>query len=88
MLSRSRLGLAPFKGVIRRYAGHPDGLPEYHSLSKRWISRDSERWWLLDCKGQQLAHVARLIALYITGQHRADFQPGMLNGDQVVAINC
>ena len=88
MLRATAPCLSSFKGVLRRHARHPDGLPEYQTLSKRWLSRDTERWFLLDCSGQQLEHVARTAALYITGQCRADFRPGMLNGDQVVAINC
>ena len=75
-------------GKFQRYSHHPDGLAEYSSMSKKWLCRDTERWWLLDCKGQQLPHIASIAAHYATGQARGDFRPGMLQGDQVVLINC
>jgi large subunit ribosomal protein L13 len=78
----------PYYRMYKPYAQHPDGLPEYRTMSRAWIHRDTERWWLLDCRGQQLEHVARLIAQYATAQQRVDFRPGIVNGDQVVAINC
>ena len=88
ILPRMAATTRPFRGVLRRHLNHPDGLPEYHNLSKPWLLRDTERWWLLDCSGQQLYHVARVAAVYATAQHRPDFRPGLLNGDQVVLINC
>lgn len=91
MLKRTlglRTGDKQYFRTYRRNSRHPDGLPEYRTMSRAWINRDTERWWLLDCRGQQLGHVAKIAANFITAQHRADFRPGILNGDQVVAINC
>merc|ERR1712000_745534 len=75
-------------GSIKRHKNHPDGLIEYHNLSAKWIQRDTERWWLLDCKGQQLPHIATIATQYAMGQNRADFRPGIITGDQIVLINC
>ncbi|KPI88000.1 50S ribosomal protein L13-like protein [Leptomonas seymouri] len=87
MLHKTALASAPFKSVLRRHKYHPEGLPLYNDLSKQWLCREGERWWLLDARGEQLPHVAKIAAQYITGQHRPDFTPGMITGDHVVITN-
>ncbi|EPY37835.1 large subunit ribosomal protein L13 [Angomonas deanei] len=87
MWRRSALLSAPFKSVLRRHKHHPEGLPLYNDMSKQWLSREGERWWVLDAKGEQLQNVAHVAAQYMTGQHRPDFTPGMMAGDHVVIIN-
>jgi large subunit ribosomal protein L13 len=84
---RRTLQTLSFKGVLRRTAKGRDGLPEYKHMSKQWLCREGERWWLLDCNGQQVRQVAHLCMLYMTGQHRPDFRPGMMQGDNIVCIN-
>ncbi|ORC93779.1 ribosomal protein L13 [Trypanosoma theileri] len=83
----SRIAAAPFKSVLRRHKYHPEGLPLYNEMSKQWLCREGERWWILDAAGEQLPHVAAVAAQYITGQHRPDFTPGMLTGDHVIIVN-
>ncbi|KAG8347070.1 putative Ribosomal protein L13 [Trypanosoma vivax] len=83
----TRITIAPFKSVLRRHKYHPEGLPLYNDMSKQWLCREGERWWLLDARGEQLPRVAAVAAQYITGQHRPDFTPGMIVGDHVVIIN-
>lgn len=79
--------LSSFKSVLRRHERHPDGIPFYLDMTKRWLVRDGERWWLLDAAGQDLRRVATIAATYITGVHRPDFVPGMMAGDHVVVVN-
>ena len=78
---------APFKSVLRRHKNSPDGLPFYNEMSKQWLAREGERWWIIDGAGEQLPRVASVVAQYITGQHRADFTPGVITGDQVIITN-
>ena len=87
MFRPSSLGLHKFKSVLRRHKYHPEGLPLYNELSKQWLCREGERWWLLDAAGQQIPRIAQKAAQIMTGQHRPDFTPGMIAGDHVVIIN-
>ena len=87
MLRFSRKLHRPFKSVLKRHKLHPEGLPLYNELSKQWIAREGERWWLLDASGQQLPRVAKIAAEYMCGMHRPDFVPGILSGDHVVITN-
>lgn len=85
---RSTLRLsAPFKSCLRRHKNSPDGLPLYNDLSKQWLAREGERWWVIDGKGEQIPRVANVVAQYITGQHRPDFTPGIIAGDHVIITN-
>jgi large subunit ribosomal protein L13 len=77
----------PFKSVLRRHKNSPEGLPFYNDLSKQWIAREGERWWIMDAAGEQLPKVANIVGQYITGQHRPDFTPGIMAGDHVVVTN-
>jgi ribosomal protein L13 len=87
MFRTSQVQLRTFRGILRRHKNHPEGLPEYLNMSKQWLSRDGERWWLLDAKGLQLEEVSRLAMRYMAGLHRPDFKPGMIAGDHVVITN-
>ena len=60
----------------------------YNELSKHYIHRDSERWWILDANGMQINKLAKTVAHYIQGRHRPDFMQGHLMGDHVVVVNC
>lgn len=79
---------ATFKGVLRRHKYGADGLPLYNELSKSWLAREGERWWVLDAKGEQLPRVAEIAAHYMVGKHRPDFTPGIFTGDNVIIVNC
>lgn len=87
MRATLRLSGAPFKSVLRRHKNAPEGLPFYNELSKQWIAREGERWWILDASGQQMPRVAKIAAQYMTGQHRPDFTPGVIAGDHVIITN-
>jgi large subunit ribosomal protein L13 len=87
MLRFSHFRLGSFKTILRRHKLSPEGLPMYNDLSKQWLSREGERWWILDASGQQIPRIAKVAAQYMTGQHRPDFTPGMITGDQVIITN-
>ena len=72
---------------IRRHKHHPDGEAPYMDQSKQYIRRDGERWWVLDCAGEELKQIAEVAAAYLVGLHRPDFRPGTITGDHVVALN-
>jgi len=45
------------------------------------------KWILVDARNQTLGRLASKIAIRLMGKHRADYQPGVVNGDQVIVIN-
>jgi large subunit ribosomal protein L13 len=76
------------KGAISPRGTHlPEGLPEAQYTSRRDISRENERWWILDAKGLQVRETAKIAAHYVSGLHKPDFTPNLLTPDQVVVIN-
>lgn len=47
----------------------------------------TEKWWLVDAKGQTLGRVASKVAAILRGKHRPTFSPNMDLGDHVIVIN-
>ncbi len=47
----------------------------------------SERWWLVDARGQTLGRLAVNIARVLRGKHLPTYTPHALMGDHVVVIN-
>ena len=47
----------------------------------------SNKWYLVDAKGQTLGRVATVIATILRGKHKSVYVPYLNNGDHVVVIN-
>ncbi|KNH06781.1 50S ribosomal protein L13-like protein [Perkinsela sp. CCAP 1560/4] len=93
MLRRTELlNLTTFRcgkrNALRRHKDHPHGQISYNETSAHYINRASERWWILDATGMQMANLVRTMSYYIQGRHRCDFVQGNLMGDHIVVINC
>ena len=77
-----------FPHFLKRHKHHPFGKILYNEISKPYVHRDCERWWLLDATGMQMPFLAKTVSHYVQGHHRVDFEQGKIMGDHVVVINC
>jgi large subunit ribosomal protein L13 len=51
------------------------------------IANNTNKWYLIDAKGQTLGRVATLIATLLRGKHKSVYVPNLNNGDHVIVIN-
>lgn len=82
--------LSSSKGKIgENHPQGPTGLPMWKDrIDCPHIVRDGERWWVLDVAGEQLSRVGEVAAYIVSGRLRCDFTPGLVNGDNLILINC
>lgn len=76
-----------FSDDLYRHKHGTDGKALYLNQSQQYIRRDGERWWIVDCAGEELQQVAKVNAAYLLGMNRPDFRPGTIAGDHVINVN-